>query len=131
MYSVTDSGILKTIETWNITIPLHDNNGVPFSKFQIDSVLQDISLRFPGFTIIHCVGYWKGATQTYIDKNFQIILDTLPSDTKISEAFFSDLRDRLRSLFHQDKIYITKESSKQEFTIFPRIFRGSWHFNIL
>lgn len=122
MYNVTDNGVLKTIETWNITIPLHDNDGIPFRKFDIDSVLQDISLRFPGFTIIHCIGYWKGATQTYIDKNFQIILDTLPSDTKTSEAFFSDLRGKLRTLFKQDKIYITKESSKQEFLSFLEFF---------
>ncbi len=38
-------------------MPLHDNEGKPFDKSTIDSILQDISLNFPGFTIVNCIGF--------------------------------------------------------------------------
>lgn len=122
MYKITDNGVLKTIETWSIVMPLHDNEGKPFDKSTIDSILQDISLNFPGFTIVNCIGFWKDSDQLYIDKNFQILIDTIPSNIEDSSNFFNSLKEKLCTLLRQEKIYITKETTKEEFLTFDEFF---------
>jgi hypothetical protein len=122
MYKITDNGVLKTIETWSIFIPLHDNEGKPFDKSTIDSILQDISLNFPGFTIVNCIGFWKDSDQLYIDKNFQILIDALPSNIEDSSNFFNSLKEKLCALLCQEKIYVTKETTKEEFLTFDEFF---------
>lgn len=122
MYKITDNGVLKTIETWSIFIPLHDNEGKPFDKSTIDSIFQDISLNFPGFTIVNCIGFWKDSDQLYIDKNFQILIDTLPSNVEDSSNFFNNLKEKLCALLRQEKIYVTKETTKEEFLTFDEFF---------
>lgn len=122
MYKTTDSGVLKIIETWIIVMPLHDNKGKPFDDSTIDSILQDISLDYPGFTIVNCIGFWKGPNQQYIDKNFQILIDAIPSNTEDSSHFFVTLKEKLCTLLHQEKIYITKETTKEELLTFDEFF---------
>lgn len=122
MYKITDNGVLKTIETWSVFMPLHDNEGKPFDKSTIDSILQDISLNFPGFTIVNCIGFWKDLNQLYIDKNFQILIDTIPSNVEDSSNFFNSLKEKLCVLLRQEKIYVTKETTKEEFLTFDEFF---------
>jgi hypothetical protein len=122
MYRITENGICKTIETWSVVIPLHDNDNKPFDNSTINSILQDISLNFPGFTIVNCIGYWKDSAQVYIDKNFQILIDTIPSSVQESSNFFNSLKNKLCEVLRQQKIYITRETSKEEFLTFDEFF---------
>ncbi len=78
IYTVNSNGVKKSIETWNLTIPLHDNDGNPFNQEIIDSILEEISLNYPGFTIVNNIGYWKNLGKKYLDNNLQLIIDTFP-----------------------------------------------------
>lgn len=121
MYSIEKHGVLKQVESWCVTLPLHDNDGKPFSKETIDGVLEEITNAFPGFTVVNCVGYWKGTDQVYIDQNFQIIIDTLPEGVR-TQKFIHQLRERLKISLRQEKIYITMQDAKKEFISFKEFF---------
>lgn len=112
----------KAIETWNLTIPLYDNNGNPFKKETIESILKEISLNFPGFTIVNIIGYWKNLNKIYIDKNLQLKIDTFPFSQGESSKFFEKIKKNLKERLGQEKIYVTKETTKQEFISFDEFF---------
>ena len=112
----------KSIETWNLTIPLYDNDGNPFSKEIIDSILEEISLNYPGFTIVNNIGYWKNLEKKYLDKNLQLIIDTFPFSQGESSRFFAKIKKSLKERLNQKKIYVTKETAKQEFISFDEFF---------
>ncbi len=122
MYNVTDNGVLKTVESWCVTIPLHDNDNEPFDESTIDSILQEILLNYPGFSIANSMGYWKDSDRTYIDKNYQIMIDVVPDHLEDSSKFFAALKQDLQTRLYQEKIYITKQDSKQEFLSFLEFF---------
>ena len=122
MYKVTDNGVLKTVETWGVIVPLYDNDGQKFDKTSIDSILQEILLNYPGFSLSNIIGYWKGAERTYIDQNYQILIDTVPDNVQDSSKFFAALKQELQKRLCQEKIYITKQESKQEFLSFSEFF---------
>ncbi|MBI5055324.1 MAG: hypothetical protein HZB61_01720 [Nitrospirae bacterium] len=122
MYNVTDTGVLKTVESWCVTIPLHDNDKQPFDESTVDSILQDILLNYPGFSIANSMGYWKGSDRTYVDKNYQIMIDAVPDQLEESSNFFATLKQDLQTRLRQEKIYITKQDSKQEFLTFQEFF---------
>ena len=122
MYKITDTGVLKTVETWGIIVPLYDNDGQKFDKATIDSILQEILLNYPGFSLSNIIGYWKGAERTYIDQNYQILIDTVPDNVQDSPKFFAALKQELQKRLCQEKIYITKQESKQEFLSFSEFF---------
>jgi hypothetical protein len=118
MYSITDDGILKHIETWQVIVPLHDNDGNPFDKPTIDAVLTEISLAYPGLTVINCTGYWRGQDKLYVDENLQLLIDAVPVNPAESASFFSRLKDDLRQRLHQEKVYVTKQGAKEELLSF-------------
>ena len=122
MYMATENGVLKTVESWYITIPLHDNEGHPFDKGLIEGILNEILLDYPGFSVTNSIGYWKGADRTYIDQNYQILIDAIPDNIADSSKFFSSLKNELQKRLHQEKIYITKQGSKQELLSFKEFF---------
>jgi len=102
---------------------LHDNDGKDFDSATISSILEDISLNYPGFSIVNCVGYWRGENRTYIDNNFQLIVDVLPSDPHSSAGFFTELKEGLSTQLKQEKIYITKNESRSELLTFSEFFQ--------
>lgn len=118
MYSVTENGVLKKIETWQVIIPLHDNSGKAFDEATIESILDDITLTFPGLTMVNCTGRWRGRDRVYIDKNLQVLIDALPLSSEDSASYFVGLKANLRTRLGQEKIYVTKESSKEEMISF-------------
>jgi hypothetical protein len=122
MYTATENGVLKTVESWYITIPLHDNEGHPFDKGLIESILNEILLDYPGFSITNSIGYWKGTDRTYIDQNYQVLIDAIPDNTVDSSKFFSSLKNELQKRLRQEKVYITKQGSKQELLSFNEFF---------
>jgi len=122
MYSITDHGIIKKLETWNIIIPLHDNDGIKFPEGKIDEILEFISTNYPGFTIVSCIGFWKDQKQVYKDDNYQIIVDTISSDSDDSTLFFSNLKSELSKSLNQEKIYVTKTNDKKELLSFSEFF---------
>jgi hypothetical protein len=122
MYSVTENGVLKKIETWQVIIPLHDNAGVAFEEATIESILDHITLTFPGLTMVNCTGRWRGQDRVFIDKNLQVLIDALPLSAEASAAYFIGLKAELQTRLGQEKIYVTKESSKEEMISFDEFF---------
>lgn len=122
MYSVTENGVLKKIETWQVIIPLHDNSGEPFEETTIESILDDITLSFPGLTMVNCTGRWRGPDRVYIDKNLQVLIDALPMSSEESASYFVGLKGDLQTRLKQEKIYVTKEVSKEEMISFQEFF---------
>lgn len=122
MYEATANGVLKMVESWSVIVPLNDNEGHSFEKTIIDDILQEILLNYPGFSLTNSVGYWKGDERTYIDQNYQIVIDTMPDNVNESSKFFTVLKQELQGRLHQEKIYITKQDSKQELLSFDEFF---------
>lgn len=122
MYSVTENGVLKTVECWSLMIPLHDNEGTPFGRGVVDNILNEILLNYPGFTVANSVGYWKGSDRTYVEPNYQVLIDSVPDDTGGSAKFFSSLKGELQARLRQEKVYVTKQESKQELLTFGEFF---------
>lgn len=122
MYSINKTGITKRLETWQLIIPLVDNSGNKFSQSQIDEILENIAVTFPGYTVVNCLGFWKDQSQTYKDDNLQVIIDTLPSASADTTAFFNKLKDELCQTLGQEKIYVTKTGEKEELISFKEFF---------
>src|SRR5215472_15291080 len=109
MYLVTDNGVLKTVECWSVTIPLHNNEGESFSSTTVDNILTDILLNYPGFSVTNSVGYWKGSNRVFKDDNYQVLIDSVPDNTEQSSKFFAALKGELQIRLRQEKIYVTKQ----------------------
>lgn len=122
MYLTTENGIIKKLETWNLIIPLHDNDGVKFSENKIEEILEYITVNYPGFTIVSCIGFWKDQKQIYKDDNYQVIIDTISSNSRESMFFFSNLKLELAKKLNQEKIYLTKTNDKEEILSFREFF---------
>ena len=122
MYNVKEHGVLKTVESWSVVVPLHDNDGHPFDKTIVTSILNEVLLNYPGFSLSNSVGYWKGEERTYTDQNHQILIDAIPDNVNDSSNFFASLKQKLQESLHQEKIYVTKQESKQEFLSFAEFF---------
>jgi hypothetical protein len=123
MYTVRESGVLKQVDTWKVIIPRHDNEGNPFGDAMISDILEEIILRFPGFTLINCTGYWKGEERTYVDENIQLVVDVCPPAEGEPDELFAELKTDLAERLNQEKIYVTKEDSKSEFISFEEFFQ--------
>lgn len=123
MYEVSDSSVTKRLETWKIIIPLHDNDGKYFDSLLIESITKGIVDNYPGLTSISCVGHWKEGVQTFKDQNLELIVDTAPILPTASEAFFVKYKSDLQKTLNQSKIYVTRESSKQEILTFDEFFQ--------
>ena len=100
----------------------HDNDGEPFTKEIVDSILATILLSYPGLSIANTLGYWKGAEQTFVDRNYQVLIDAVPNAETDSSAFFSGLKRSLQEQLRQEKIYVTRQDSKQELLSFKEFF---------
>lgn len=122
MYSINKTGITKKLETWQLIIPLVDNSGNKFTQTQIDKILENIALTFPGYTVVNCLGFWKDNKQTYKDDNLQVIIDSLPSSSADTTAFFNKLKEELCQTLGQEKIYVTKTGEKEELISFKEFF---------
>lgn len=122
MYLINKTGITKKLETWQLIIPLIDNLGNKFPQTQIDEILENIALTFPGYTVVNCLGFWKDEKQTYKDDNLQVIIDTLPNVNADTATFFSKLKDELCQTLGQEKIYVTKTGDKEELISFSEFF---------
>jgi hypothetical protein len=122
MYTVTEAGVLKRVESWSVMLPLKDNDGNAFAKATVDEVLQQILLSYPGFSITNTLGYWKGADQTFIDQNYQVLIDAVPDTKSDSSVFFGKLKQSLQQTLKQEKIYLTKQGAKEELLSFAEFF---------
>src|SRR3954462_12958507 len=111
MYQLSESTVTKRLESWKLIVPLHDSHGVSFDQGLIDSITQGIVDNFPGLTAINCVGHWKSGQQTYKDRNLELIVDVMPSDSSLAEKFFAQYKTDLAQHLQQEKIYLTREQS--------------------
>jgi hypothetical protein len=122
MYQLSETTVTKRVESWKLTVPLHDNDGVDFDRRLIDSITQGIVDNFPGLTAINCVGHWRNGQQTYKDRNLELIVDVLPTDSSLAEKFFAKYKDDLAEHLQQDRIYLTREQSKAEVMSYDEFF---------
>lgn len=110
MYEKIDGGIKKTLNSYELIIPTHDNENEEFSEELINQILDKIMSFFGGMTIINCLGYWKEGKQVYKDKNMKVIIDS--DINKIKELV--DFKKELEVLLKQEKIYLTQTGHKEE-----------------
>lgn len=118
MYSATEKGVEKRIESWQITIPLSDNQQQPFPEEIIEKIKSKIISNFGGLSSFNIVGYWKSGEKLYIDKNIALIIDVPMKYHGTASTFFMELKDSLMNELKQEKIYITKENEKSELLSF-------------
>jgi len=114
MYQLAENGVEKSIETWRIVVPLHDNDKKEFSEELIDSVKTRIVQEFGGLSEVNVVGQWQYGSELFTDRNIQIIVDVPTKEHVRTVAFFLNLKDSLRKELKQHKIYVTLESHASE-----------------
>ena len=122
MYQLSESTITKRVESWRLIVPLHDNSGKDFDDSLIESITQGIVTNFPGLTAINCVGYWSDGSQTYHDRNLELIIDVAPAHASGAEEFFAKYKADLAIQLKQSKIYLTREQSKNEVLSYDEFF---------
>jgi hypothetical protein len=123
MYQLNEATVTKRIESWRLTVPLHDNDGKAFDETLIESITEGIISQFPGLTAINCVGFWKDGEQTYKDRNLELIIDVAVDDASQAETFFCKYKEDLAEHLKQRKIYLTREQSKYEVLSYDEFFR--------
>ena len=112
MYSATEKGVEKRIESWQINIPLSDNQQKPFPKEIIETIKSKILSKFGGLTSFNVVGNWKSGEKLYIDNNIVIIIDIPVKYHGSASTFFIELKEELMKELRQEKIYIIMETLK-------------------
>lgn len=60
--------------------------GTQFARVVVDNILNEILLNYPGFTVANSVGYWKGSGRTYVEQNYQVLIDSVPDNTRDSAS---------------------------------------------
>ena len=114
MYHLSENGVEKSIETWKIIVPLHDNDKKEFPEELINATKTKIASEFGGLTAINVVGQWQSGKELFIDRNILIIVDIPIKDRKRTTAFFLNLKDVLREELKQHNIYVTFENDVSE-----------------
>jgi len=114
MYSATENGVEKRIESWQIIIPLADNQQQPFPEEIIERIKSQIISEFGGLTSFNVIGYWKSGEKLYLDNDIVIIIDVPVKYHGAASTFFMELKDELMKELRQEKIYITMENEKSE-----------------
>ncbi len=114
MYYLTENGVEKSIETWKLIVPLHDNDKKDFPEELINSVKTRIVQEFGGLSAINVVGQWQSGRELFTDRNIQMLIDVPIKDHKRTTAFFLNLKDELRKELKQHKIYVTFENGESE-----------------
>jgi len=92
MYSATENGVEKKIESWQIKIPLADNQQQPFPKEIIETIKYQIISKFGGLTSFNVVGYWKSGERLDIDENILIIIDVPVKYHGTASVYFNELK---------------------------------------
>lgn len=114
MYYPTEKGVEKSIETWKVIVPLHDNEKKEFPEEVITSIKTRIINEFGGLTSINVIGHWQSGRDLFTDRNIQMIVDVPVKDHERTTAFFHNFKDMLREELKQHKIYVTFENSASE-----------------
>jgi hypothetical protein len=109
MYIATEQGIMKRIETWEVIIPLQDNEKKDFPPGTFEKIREEIIKTFGGATVYECFGYW----QNYVDKNNKISVDIPSQEHGKAARYFCEVKPRLQKRLRQDSIYVTSGYSKE------------------
>ena len=114
----TRNGVIKVIETWQMIIPLQDNQGKPFRKELIDQIRASVRDTFLGETYVKAAGSWKQGQRIWNDKSIRIEVDVYTEDHDKAEAYMVFAKKVLRTILEQERIYVTYSSSRFEFLLF-------------
>ena len=113
-YTVTKNGVLKAVETWQITIPLHDNQNKPYPDKLINEIREDVFKNFNADTEVKTVGRWKQNQRICKDKNIRIEVDVCTKEHDRAESYMAKAKRKLKSDLKQDSIYVTVSHARFE-----------------
>jgi hypothetical protein len=122
-YIATPNGVIKALETWQMIVPLQDNNGKPFPKKLVDIVRADVLANFSGDTEVKAVGSWKQGQRITVEKNVRIEIDVFASDHDKAEAYMAERKKILSKHLKQDRIYVTYLYHRFEFLLVEEFFQ--------
>jgi hypothetical protein len=114
MYYAIQNGVEKRIESWEIIIPLKDNEANQFPEKTVNNIKDSIIEEFSGFTSFNVFGSWRSGKQIYKDENIIILVDVPVKDSGVATAFFLSFKQKLIKELSQEKIYVTKKGESSE-----------------
>jgi hypothetical protein len=114
MYYAIQNGVEKRIESWEIIIPLKDNEANQFPEKTVNDIKASIIEEFSGFTSFNVLGSWQSGKQIYKDENIIILVDVPVKDSRVATAFFLSFKQKLMKELSQEKIYVTKKGENSE-----------------
>ena len=118
----TKNGVIKTVETWQMIVPLCDNQKKPFSEKLVEVIRADVLRVFNGDTEIEAKGSWKQGQRIDIEENIRIEVDVNTEDHDKAEAYMAGAKEVLKSSLKQDKIYVTYSLNRFEFLLPDEFF---------
>jgi hypothetical protein len=116
-YMATQNGVTKVIETWQMIIPLEDNQGKPFRKDLIGRIRASVRDTFNGETYVRAGGSWKRGQRICADKSIRIEVDVYTEEHDKAEAYMASAKKVFRTILEQEKIYVTYSLSRFEFLL--------------
>ena len=114
MYYSAKNGVRKRIESWEVVVPLFDNEQQQYPEKAIELIRAKIIHEFGALTSFNVVGYWKSGGRIFFDKSITIIVDVPVKEHKKALTFFLDLKEQLRKDLRQEKVYVTFKKGKAE-----------------
>ena len=123
------NGVLKAIETWRLTIPIHDNDGNRYPELLIEMIRNHVLSVFGGETGVNTTGRWKQDQRIWKDENIRVEIDVYVEHHDIAEAFMVAAKRDLIPILKQERIYVTLSQGRFELLLADE-FRGDLGLNI-
>jgi hypothetical protein len=122
-YIATPNGVIKALETWQMIVPLQDNEGEPFPEKLVEVVRADVLKVFGGDTETNVTGSWKQGQRIYVDENVKIEIDVFAKDHDQAEVYMAECKRQLSKHLKQEKIYVTYLYHRFELLLVDEFFK--------
>lgn len=122
-YIASQNGVAKAIETWQMMIPLHDNEGKQYHKDVINNIREVVIKQFGGDTETTAVGRWKQDQRIYVDRNLRVEIDAHANDHDNAESYMVTMKEAIRLILQQERIYVTYSFSRFELLTQDEFFK--------
>lgn len=116
-YIATPKGVMKVVETWKMTVPLHDNQGARYPETWVDTIKKHVLDTFGADTEVEAVGRWKQGQRIYVDNSIRVEVDVCTEDHDKAEAYMANAKRGLTDFLKQQRIYVTYSLSSFEFLL--------------
>ena len=108
------NNVLKAIDTWYLTVPLHDNDGKRYHAGLVETIRNHVLSVFDGETETRTTGSWKRDQRVCQDDSFRIEIDVYVEDHDKAEAYMAKAKRDLKDFLKQAKIYVTVSRARFE-----------------